>query len=312
VTFLVLAPHGSEYTLVAFDTEHLPSPLPATGVTTFSLPTPITVSAGDVIGLTAPASNEVDCDFGKGSVPMTDVASAGAITTLTVGASWGVFVTEGPYLINVSADLAQSEDVGVTAAATPGSITAGGAAGYSFMVSDPAPGSGSITFSDTVPSGLTILSAVAGSGSCSVAGDTVTCTISGLQAGSSAPVAILVSAPNAGVYGDTATVSTPLEDPNPANNAATATLTVSAPAAPAPAPCKVLRLTGAPLAVAKAVIPTVDCKVGKVTRKASKSVRSGLVISTSPGAGVTLSAGGTVNLVVSSGPPRKHKHKHKK
>jgi hypothetical protein len=130
-------------------------------------------------------------------------------------------------------------------------------------------------------------------------------------------VSIIVSAPNAGSYADAASVSASLPDPNPANNSASATLVVNAPTAPpaptpAPAPnCKVVQLAGTPLAVAKVVIGALNCKVGKITSKASKTVPKGLVISTSPGSGAALAAGSAVNIVTSSGPPKKHKKKKK-
>ena len=191
----------------------------------------------------------------------------------------------------MQADLAQSEDVAVSAAATPASITAGGLSEFLFTISNNGLASEPVTFTDTVPGGLSIISAVAGSGSCTVAGQQVTCTTTGLKPGSNAPVAILVSAPAAGSYPDTASVAlanTALADPNSANNSASTTLTVAAPAPPA---CQTLKLARFPLAIAKTVLPALHCKVGKVTLKASRTVHKGLVISTNPGAGVTLTSG---------------------
>jgi hypothetical protein len=133
-----------------------------------------------------------------------------------------------------------------------------------------------------------------------------------LKPGTGAPVSIIVSAPTAGKYADTATVAGSLTDPNPANNVASATLTVNAPALTPPPPCKTIQLAGAPLALAKVVIPALNCTVGKVTSKASKTVRKGFVISTSPGPGATLAAGSVVNIVTSSGPPKKKKKSKKK
>ncbi|HWF34321.1 MAG TPA: PASTA domain-containing protein, partial [Solirubrobacteraceae bacterium] len=101
-----------------------------------------------------------------------------------------------------------------------------------------------------------------------------------------------------------------LTDPTPADNAATATLTVTAPPVPPRPSCKTVKLAGAPLAVAKVALPALNCKIGKTTKKASKQIPKGDVISTSPGAGKTLANGTKVNLVVSSGPPKK-KHKKK-
>jgi uncharacterized repeat protein (TIGR01451 family) len=309
LTLLVLRPGSGEYTVVGFDTETLPNPLPGSGVATFNLASPIAVSGGEVIGLYGSAST-VACYFSGGTIPPAEEIAAGApVGSPSVGAAYKATANAPGYLVNVSANLVNTQDVGVTGAATPSSITAGGAAEYAFTVSNGGAASGSITFTDAIPSGLKIFTAVAGSGSCSTTGQTVTCTISGLHPGASAPVSVIVSAAAAGNYPDSAAVSASLADPNPANNSTSTTLTVSNPPAP---PCKTVRLTGLQLAFAKQLIGALNCKVGKVTSKASKSVRKGLVISTNPGAGQTLAAGSAVSVVVSSGPPKKKKKKHKK
>ncbi len=221
------------------------------------------------------------------------------------------------YLLDAAANLEQSVDAGIVGSAAPATITAGGASEYAFTVLNSGVSNGSVTFTDGVPAGLTILSAVAGGGGCSTAGQTVSCTIPSLGAGQSVPVSIIVSAPNAGSFSDTATVSGvsgSLTDTNPGNNTASTTLNVNAPALGPVVPvvqCKVVQLAGVPLSVAKLVIPALNCKLGKVTSKASKSVRKGYVISTTPRSGATLAAGSAVSVVTSSGPPKKkHKKKH--
>ncbi len=69
----------------------------------------------------------------------------------------------------------------------------------------------------------------------------------------------------------------------------------------APPPCKVPNVRGKKLAVAKASIRRARCVAGKVTRKLSKRIRKGRVISQSPRAGRTVPSGGKVSLVVSKG-----------
>jgi hypothetical protein len=319
LSLLVLQPSGGSYKVVGFDSEALPSPLPVSGITEFALATPITVTGGELLGLYG-ASGTVACYFAGGSsIPAAEMISVGATAVApSIGAIYSPSVSGGSILVNVSAELKQSFDAALSGAATPSTITAGGVSDYSFTVSNGGISAAPATFTDGIPSGLTVLSAVAGSGSCSTAGQTVTCAISSLPPGASVPVSIVVSAAGAGNYADTATVaagSEALPDRNPANNTAAATLTVSAPSPGAPPPvpqkCKVVGLAGTPLTVAKAVIAALNCKVGKVTSKSSKSVHKGLVLSTSPGSGATLAAGSAVNLVTSSGPPKKkHKTKH--
>jgi len=319
LTFLVLEPSGSGYKVLALDPETVPNPLPVSGIATFNLATPITVTGEERLGLYGTAST-VACYFSGGTIPAAEVISA-TIPAVTpgVGTTYTPNTSAPTILLNVAADLTQSLDAGIAGSATPASITAGGVSEYAFTVSNSGVSSAPVTFTDGVPSGLTILSAVAGSGTCATAGQTVSCTIPNLQEGHSVPVSIVVAAASAGSYSDTATVSgasTSLTDANQTNNTAAATLNVNAPAlapvapvAPAPPQCKVVQLAGAPLTVAKLVIPALNCKVGKVTSKASKSVRKGYVISTTPRSGATLAAGSAVNIVTSSGPPKKHKKK---
>jgi uncharacterized repeat protein (TIGR01451 family) len=309
VTLAVLQPDGSKYTVEAISSEQLASKLPAGGIETFQLASPIEVAGGDVLSLTS--TGLLVCDWDGGSLTSADVAALvglGGAETPSVGASYETGEEGTPVILSVSAELSQSQDDGVTGAAMPSTITAGGIAEYAFSVSNAGPGNGPITFSDAVPGGLTILSAVAGSGACTVTGQTVSCTIGGLQPGSSAPVLIIVSAASAGSYADAASVSSTLPDPNPANNSASATLTVNPPPVLAP-PCKTVKLTGVTLPIAKLVIPALNCKVGEIKHATSKTVHKGLVISTSPGPGKTLTAGATVSVTISSGRPKPKKKK---
>jgi uncharacterized delta-60 repeat protein len=66
-------------------------------------------------------------------------------------------------------------------------------------------------------------------------------------------------------------------------------------------PCKVPNVRGKKLTVAKARIKKARCTVGKVTRKPSKKMRKGRVLSQSPRAGTTLPNRGKVKLVVGKG-----------
>lgn len=311
VSLVVLRPSGTKsYTVVGLAPGTLANPLPGGLIETFSLASPIMVEGGEVLGLTSPVGT-LACGWGSSGLTTADTIDVVALGSPTVTPSLGATyesALEAPELIlDVSVELTQSQDDGVTAAAMPSTITAGGIAEYEFTVSNAGVGNGPIAFSDAVPSGLTILSAAAGSGTCTVTGQTVSCTISGLQAGSSAPVLIIVSAASAGSYADAASVSSTLQDPNLANNSASATLTVNAPAPTTT--CKTVKLTGVTLSIAKLVIPALNCKVGKVKHATSKTVHKGLVISTSPGPGKTLTAGTAVTVTISSGRPKPKKKK---
>ena len=307
LALLVLRPTGSgSYAIVGFDSETLPNPLPA--VATFTLASPIAVTGGEQLGLYYNSGALEQCFYtGGGGIPKADTWTAGTPAAApTVGATYtpSIAMATGGVL-NVAAELMPNEDVSVTGAAMPSAITAGGVGEYLFAVSRSGPGVAPITFADTVPNGLRILSAVASFGTCAVAGQAVSCTIDGAGAtGAGASVSIVVAASSAGAFTDTAGVSTSSPDPHAGDNTTSATLTVNPPAA---SPCKTIALAGAPLAVAKTVIPALNCKLGKITKKTSNRVHKGNVISSNPGPGKTLVAGSAINVVVSSGPPKKRK-----
>jgi uncharacterized repeat protein (TIGR01451 family) len=310
VTFVVIRPGAGTYTAVATDTETLPTPLPP--VATFTLAHPITVVSGDTLGLWS--AGTVGCYFSGGALTASDtISGATAATAPSAGNQYSILPGAPPdSVLNVSATLAQAQDIALTGVAAPAAVPTGSGAAYGFTVTNAGPATGDITFTDAIPSGLKVIAAAADSGTCATTGQTVTCTISGLSPGGTAQVWIVVSAASAGSYPDSAAVTGSLSDPTPADNSATATLTVISPPVPLPVPrpsCKTVNLAGAPLALAKAAIPALNCSVGKTTKKSSKKVHKGFVISTSPGPGKTLANGTKVNIVVSSGPPKKKKKK---
>jgi hypothetical protein len=154
-----------------------------------------------------------------------------------------------------------------------------------------------------VPKGLSVLAAISGSGSCVTSGQLVTCTTEALAPGSTTTISIVVKTSAPGSFTDTATAASSLfSDPNTANNVASADLAVTPIPTAAPG-CRIVALKGVPLGTAKSVLRGLNCTVGKVSKKASKSVRKGDVLSTSPGSG-SRRAGTKVAIVVSSGKPK--------
>ncbi|HEY5316630.1 MAG TPA: PASTA domain-containing protein [Solirubrobacteraceae bacterium] len=309
---VVARPSAGSYQVVGGDVESVPASSPA--VATFTLASPIVVQAGDLLGAVIEPTNTAYCYWTEGSsLTSADVLGAGPGdatpgSTVTLAAA-----DPDPTLLNMSANLVQSEDVGLTQRVLPSLIPAGGDAVFLLSLTDPGPVDLPVTVTDTIPAGLTIQSATADGGTCTVTGQqTVSCAVP------SAPTSVLivVSAATAGTYSNTASASTSLSDPNPANNTAAATLGVTAAAVvpvqnPAPE-CHTVSLSGAPLKVAKAVVTALGCKVGKLTSKSSKSVPKGDVLSTSPGAGKTLALGTKVSIVSSSGKPKPKPKKKKK
>lgn len=302
--FVVVRPSGAGYTIVGGANATVPAPAPA--VATVSLASPIVVQAGDLIGVILGQTDSVPCLLESGSTTPADIFSA-ATTTGATGSAVGLTQEANLGVINVSADLVQSEDVAIAQHAVPASITPGGDGVFLLSVSGTGPANTPITVSDTVPAGLSIVSATAGSAPCTISGQTVTCPVP------SAPttIAVVVTGSAAGTYSNVATATGALTDPNPANNSSSAMLAVTAPPVPNPAPrCHTVSLSKVPLKAAKAIVGALGCKVGKLTTKSSKAVPKGDVISTKPGAGKTFALGTKIAIVTSSGKPKKKKHKH--
>lgn len=300
LTFVVASPNpDGSYSVVGADTETLPSPLPA--VASFTLSNPIAVKAGDTVGLYSPGDDST-CYFEGGSVPADD-SITGVAGTSPPSSGETLEPDRGPmspgFTIDVAATVDVSEDAGVSTSAGPANAATDYPALLSSTVTNNGPGTDPITFTDNVPAGLTVDSAVAGSGGCTTSGQTVTCTISGLGTGDSAPVNIVVTPNIAGTYNDAVSVSLPSgdTDPNPANNTATAKLFVST--TPTTTKCLVPRLRSTSKHAAKKVLHLLGCKV-KVKRAHSRRVGRGGVVRTKPRAGA-YPLGKVVTLIVSSG-----------
>jgi hypothetical protein len=310
LTFAVVRPiSGGDFTVVGTDNETIPNPLPASGIASFTLTTPIAVQVADTFALYTTSAG-VNCYVLGGSTPSGDnlVSIADAAPPPATGQTLTSPVAcSGGCALNVAASFSQSEDAGVTTSAAPSNATAGNQALLSSTVSNAGPSPGPIRFTETVPTGVTINAAAAGEGTCSTSGQNVTCAITGLAPGQSAPVDVVVTPTAAGTYATSVSVavSSPLSDPNAANDTGSATLTVHAlPPAPV-AHCVVPKLNAIRLPFAKQVVHLLGCAAGPVRKVHSKSIHKGLVIHTNPGPG-TYANGSKIAFVVSAGPRRKH------
>jgi Domain of unknown function DUF11/PASTA domain len=303
VALVALTPEaGGVYRVDAVDHETVPNP--AGAVATFTPASPMMVSTGDILGIGG--GSGVTCYWSGGSTPLDDVGDIFGALSEDPGDAFST-LGSGPFAVNVAATLVATEDSAVTTTVEPGSIAAGGAALLASTVTDHGPASNPLTFTDALPAGLALDAALSPSGPCTTLGQVVTCTISGLASGQSAPVDIVVTVP-AGSYTNSVTVSqaSGVTDPVTANNAATAKF--SAPE-PAVAKCVVTNLAGVPLGTAKKLLTDLSCKVGKVTKSYSTKVVKGDVVKTTPGSG-SYSAKKSVAIVESKGPkPKKHKKK---
>ena len=300
ITLLVLQPTSSTtYQVLAFDTETLPNPLPASNIATFPVAPGLSVPGGALLGLYGYTTGE-GCFIDGG---VGDVVGWGSASAPMGDITYTQTMTASNRLLNASADLVQSMDVGLTASATPESINAGSVGLLGFSISNGGPSAGTATLVDLVPPGLSVLAAFVGSGTCTVSGQEVTCATAPLAVGSSTPAGVVVSAPSPGTFTNTGTLTTSIADPNPANNTAAATLTVNPVPVAARSLCRVVTLRAVPLGEAKSVLRVLGCAIGKVSKHSSKTIPKGDVISTSPGPGVQ-PAGTVVNIRQSSGKPK--------
>jgi uncharacterized repeat protein (TIGR01451 family) len=303
-------------TVVGTDTETVTPPAsPAADVETFTLADPIPVQAGEFIGQYAPGTTPgLTCYWSGGTGETGEVEGLLTSGPPTAGQQIipaGAGVSSSMSDLNLSATLSPlSYDAALSLSAAPSNAMAGQPAVLTATVTNKGPQGGPITFTDPVPSGLTVDYAAASDGSCTTSSlNIVTCTLT-VASGQSAKVAMVVTPKSAQSYGDSAAVSLPDGgiDPNLGNNTATTTLNVSV---PGPTKCVVPKLGGVPLAVTKKLLPLLGCKLGTVKKAASKSVPKGDVISTSPGAG-SYAVGKKIALKESSGKPKPKKKPKKK
>jgi hypothetical protein len=309
VDLVALTPEGGVFRVDSVDDETVPSP--AGGVATFTPASPMMVSTGDILAVAGAAGTT--CAWSGGDTPSGDLSDVFAEVSETPGDAFSTLAS-GPFAVDLAATLVATEDSAVSTAVQPSNVAAGGATLLASTVTDNGPASNPLTFTDSVPAGLTIDAALSSSGPCTTLGQVVTCTISGLASGQSAPVDIVVTAP-AGTYTNSVTVAaaSAVTDPVTANNAAAAALTAVAPtpATPAAAKCVVTGLDNVPLATAKKLLTALSCTVGKVSKSYSSKVVKGDVIKTTPGSG-SYTAPESVEIVESRGPKPKHPNKHQK
>ena len=297
---------ADNYSVIGVNVGTLPNPLPAGGIATFAIATPIVVASGDILAVYSAAG--ATCYSSGGSIP-TDDALIGLTPTSapTVGETLTVVGPGAPaYALAVSATFITTVDAGVTASSAPSAPAVASLATLSATVSNAGPDTAPITFTDAVPAGLTIDSALAALGTCTIASQTVTCTITGLAPGQTSNVSIVVTPTAVGSYTNTVSVTAVSStDPNAANNSASSSLTVGLMLLTPK--CVIPKLRGLTPSLAKTLLKLLGCTVGHVTHAASKTVPKGLLIGSKPGAS-TVAAGQAVAITVSSGRAKKRKH----
>ena len=121
-------------------------------------------------------------------------------------------------------------DLSVSKTDSPDPVQPGGNVTYTVVVSNGSPtGATNVVLTDTLPAGVSFVSATSTQGSCSQAGGTVTCNLGNINSGGSATVTIVITATTPGTITNTASVTATQFDPNTGNNTATATTKVNNP-----------------------------------------------------------------------------------
>jgi hypothetical protein len=106
VTLVILRSTGANsYTVAAADTQVIPSPPPP--IATYTVPSPITLSGGEVLALYSPSGSTVRCYF-KGGATSTADSLISLHTATTPSAGQGLTQSDesgGGYTLNLSATL---------------------------------------------------------------------------------------------------------------------------------------------------------------------------------------------------------------
>ena len=178
-------------------------------------------SGQPVLALDDPKGLAYDA-FGSDIAVSADGASTmlvGAINTTVNGAT----DAGTAYILVPSADLS------LTMSGSPVNITIGQNVTFDFSVSntDSQVTATGVTLTDTLPAGMSFVSAAAAGGSCSNSGSSVTCTMASLAPQRLWQPALMVTTTTAGSLQNTSLVSANQPDPNTANNSASVTTTVT-------------------------------------------------------------------------------------
>ncbi|WCB95409.1 hypothetical protein DSM104299_04152 [Baekduia alba] len=127
-----------------------------------------------------------------------------------------------------------SADLGVVKTG-PAVAAAGGQIAWTLVATDHGPSAATgVTVSDTLPDGVTLVSATPTQGACTATGSTVTCALGGLASGGAAQIQVVgtIAADRQGaVLTNAATIAGDQPDPVAENDRSSATTTVGAPAA---------------------------------------------------------------------------------
>ncbi|MBA2543299.1 MAG: DUF11 domain-containing protein, partial [Deltaproteobacteria bacterium] len=164
------------------------------------------------------------------TITTTAPAQGGSITdTATISAATADPVTANNST-SVTTTVTASADLAIAVSDAPDPVTAGAALTYTVDVTNLGPSTATtVSMANTLPAGVTFVSASGTGWTCSASGQVITCVRGSLAEGAAPPITITTTAPaGGGSITDTATISAATSDPVAANNSATTTTTVTA------------------------------------------------------------------------------------
>ena len=191
-------------------------------------------------GTCTPAGTTITCALGALGVGQTTsisiVLNASSLVTISNGAT--VVATEfDPNLANNTTPTAfttvfPSADLSLTSTASGNPVNAGAPLSFTLGVANAGPDatSGTITVSNTVPSGVTAATGSGAGWTCgALTGSVIICTSNTVipASGTATPLVIAMTAPGSGPAVNSASVSALTADPNTGNNSASQSVTIT-------------------------------------------------------------------------------------
>lgn len=171
--------------------------------------------------------------FGSESSPALSITD----TSLTQGNSAGIrayaAAPKSVFFDNFSAAALSSTggaDMAISMSANPTAPIVGNSLIYQIVATNQGLSNATeVTLTDTLPDGVTLVSATASQGSCSIGSGKVTCSLGTLAGHAAATVNVVVTPNQSGSINNIATISAKESDPNPKNNQTQLTTPVAAP-----------------------------------------------------------------------------------
>jgi uncharacterized repeat protein (TIGR01451 family) len=154
-----------------------------------------------------------------------------AVRLITLGTNGLACLTDANrmFIVRMSPLAAPTSDVSISQTVSPNPVSDGGQVTCTFMIQNQGPWAASdIIVSNTIPTGMTFVSATSSQGTCVVTNGALVCSLGSLLNGYSATITLNVTADTAGTITNTAIVMADQNDPVLTNNSAASVIIVNA------------------------------------------------------------------------------------